>query len=653
MSDALHRFPAASSWETWRWRLAVADAATAHTDSDAWVVRQISEYLLGPGHTLTTLAAWLSDRGFFLEEPVAASNLFGDDQPAWLLHVQTSLGMAEDGLFLALADDPRGSNYLTLLHSAWNFDQGDSGWQDVADHNGNGRLEVLLADGARSGSIADATWLIYEWQTDHFQELTEGAVRTLEEGSPHWVASAEPGGTDRLEVVHLIPEPIVDAFVWDGSRYVSAVVPQPIQDLHTYRHQLALDSGQRVDLARQALTDWASLDPDDRRYFGPAYPDYIRFQLAFGLAIAGDMEAARTEFEALRGGQATLEDDSTHPGVIRDAAQAFLTGFHHPEDVYRSCTASKLVLATALDQALAVAGSERGRAFQEAIGVSPEIMSTDVCDLPGLMPQLLEWAGAARVWDDPVTALQPYGVEVVDVQWLRLDGDDRDDVLWVVREPTLKGLDPIEIVWCLLSTDSSQTAQSLVILDVPESAPRESGIEVTAWDLPDHAGRGFILSLPKTSVGYMILRQTTTPLLTTLFQIYTAARITLAESGVVLDLEQTPTAYAGAMLRFRWDASIQTYRAVDVYSEWIAGDVDPTDAVQPLADEAIRLREVSAHWRQTEAARIAFLSALAQERLGDTEAAAREYRDLWQRYPGTAYAIMARTRLIPASASAK
>lgn len=638
--DTLARFPETPYASELRWRLALSNAILDNTETDVWLLEQITEALNAQIVPLDDLSLYLAKRGFRLREPVPADNLFGDGRRAWLITVQTQNPYTDDGLFAALARDIDGHYETTLIRSDWSFNQGESSWSDVRDLTGNGTPEAIGYFGVHSGSMCGGSLRIYEWRTNHFEDLTGGRVNVDDCGDSWSFAPVENSSAWSLTVESGWLVSRQDRYELRSGVYVR--VRRTIRDLPANRYGYALDLiplEKRVAYPDLALDDYTRQSLDERASLGPRYEDFLHFQKAYFEAVTGDVDAA----------QATITDWVTgiaepRPIIVR-AGQAFAQTLQAPVDTYAACAAATQVLFESLTPYRAPDGALQWNEAETALGISlSDADHYGLCDLNEILPVLITRLDGTAVRQNPVDALRSLQAPVRDARSLDLNGDGRSDWLLTVDDWNMvKGTRPVS-VWALLDLPTGLHLQRLTTLVQDPAQAAEQLKAATLWTLPDATGSFLMIPSTEGWRAYQVRRWADEADVAPILPSTPGGRYTYDARTGVLDLFDH-RAGARAQTRYRWDPASGEFAAQDVWVERVLNEPPSAETVAALSQEVDRLGTDAPEYLQPTAARVAYLLALEQERLGDPSGAARTLRDLWQRHPDTPYARLAEYRL--------
>ncbi len=177
--EALLRFPNISDRERLEWRIALEEATQSwrHGPPDARILTLLETGLNDGRYSLGSLDTFLNPLGFEVWKSLSAPNLFGDGQVAQII-VVTTIEVYADGMIIALRQDVEGRYNLVRVGSYWMFDIG--GYLDVflEELTADAVPEIITVPHAHSGSMCGTSVDIWQWQEDHFADLTgTGGIR--------------------------------------------------------------------------------------------------------------------------------------------------------------------------------------------------------------------------------------------------------------------------------------------------------------------------------------------------------------------------------------------------------------------------------------------------------------------------------------------
>lgn len=638
--DTLARFPETSYALELRWRLALSNAILNNSDTDTWLLEQITQALNVRGITLEGLAVDLAGRGFLLREPLRADGLFGDGRRAWLITVQTQNRYTNDGLFAALARDSDGHYDSTLIRSDWSFNQGESSWSEVRDLTGNGIPDAIGYFGKHSGTMCGGSVRVYEWRATHFQDLTDGQVGLDDCGDSWTVAPVEgtPAWSLTVESGWLVPRQ--DSYRVRNGVFVR--VQRMILGLPATRYGYALDLVplvDRVGYPDAALEGYSQVPLDERSSLGPRYEDFLQFQMAYLKAITGDISGAQWTI-------AHWVEGSAEPRpIIARAGQAFAQALNTPLDTYAACAAATQVFYDSLEPYRKADGALEWKEAETALGIS--LFAADhygLCDLHEILPVLSTRLDPSALRQSPADALRAIQAPVREARALDLNGDGRSDWLLTLDDwDVFDGTHPVS-VWALLDLPNGMHLQWLTTLaeDTDQAACHLQG--ATVWPLPDGAGPFLVFNSTQGWRAYRVQTWAGVSKVNPVLPATQGGRYAYNARTGVLDLINNPASPASAQIRYQWDPALGEFGSQDVWAERVLDEAPSVETAAALSHEVDRLLALSPVYGQP-AARVAYLLALEQERLGDPSGAARTLRDLWQRHPDTLYARLAEYRL--------
>jgi len=344
--EALARFPESKYKQDLLWKLANIHAVLEKNDSDEWIINNLEEGLNTGKFSIEDLDTYLSQYGFEIEERYTIPNLFGDEEPIEVIVINTQHIYTDDGLLVALREISPHNYDLILMESIWGFHWDVLEISSYYDLNGNGIPEIFVVDGiiATSSDICDL--YILEWQTDHFEVLTEdglpirggrGCQHRYEGFSSIQYIPAqyeeEELTNDLIVLKSMYPKRGSKKYDWNGNYYElvfedNSIIGFIYDKYHDREYRQISDEIERYLKGNSPIkefSEWAS--PKE----GPAR-DFLRFILGLTYAYQSDVNRTREIFTDL----SKSPTDPNYP-YISQAAQAFVNNYYADADIYKSC----------------------------------------------------------------------------------------------------------------------------------------------------------------------------------------------------------------------------------------------------------------------------------------------------------------------------
>jgi tetratricopeptide (TPR) repeat protein len=664
--EAMLRFDGPDFEDAMRWRIARSDAYNFSSASDEWMLAALAAELNSSGQAISALPGLAQAHDLKVVQIEEAANLFGRGRSGWVVWLSTQYGYG-DGIYFAAGKDEAGALVFHKLRGRWNINHG-SDWEfEIADHTRDGISDLTILAGLHSGTLCSYRFDVYQWETDHFRNLTTGPSNPFGV-SAHFCdtgPSFQPADASGLEAIltgHWAPGRISPSgldwvrfqYGWQGKEYalneVSVREPTGAADLAGAWLDYALESGRYEAVANrlQAIISAWPRQPEAQS-LGAAYPDFARFQLAWTYALMNMPEQARPELQHIIEQPASPSD-----GVVADAAQAFLSNYAREGDAYRACDAALQVMRVALGPQLREAVYIDDEHYEAAWGFVPDSPHGELCSPRGAFYYHANLLGTTEA-GDVIGRLRQAGFSLSAAQQSDLDLDGRAD--WVIVVATPNASRP-HMAWVLMNTSTGWRTLPAV--------PWESN-DYLDWQPPSlQAPTIELLSLPGTNqpvVGLLIedelrfIRATELSgephLVQTSERIIDVRRYAIETQSGVTRLRTTSSRQADCEACgevHEWDAANLAFYYVD---RELAADqqaaAEAAEAVLFDTGDAARARalyeaalSISDEFLRP---RILYGLALAAELDGDTAQAVTGYWQVWHEHPDSPFGVMAETKI--------
>lgn len=654
LEETISRFPRMGPLQALRWRLALADAILEDPSVDDWLLAAIEGALNQGLTTPETIGEFLSRYGFVLNASrtwsfETAPNLFGDGLQSWVYKVQTQNEWTSDGLIFAVALEGE-SRYRTVpVYSNWQFNQSIDEIVEVADHTRNGVPEVVVLTGSFNGSMCFAKLLIFEWNGAYFAELTRGAIRYSECGVPPTNWRYDAPDEDGIETVVIVDfdDNLIERYGWNGQFYeLSEYYGPPLSPgLLSYGvNDSDIQVGEieaRIKEFQFYLDEWSMLDQDIRDDMGTAYPDYVRFQLGVAHTLDSDSAAARATLQDL----ADNPSDPAYP-LVSVAAQAFLRVYEGDASQYRACLAALEVMEGPASSARDALGNiDDDAAVQGAWGYNPDARF-HLCNLRDAFPLLVMTVVPGPMPSDPVSLIRQAGAEVHHAEGLDLDGDADTDWLLFLKFPVGYWGPPNLSLWALFNTERGVRPQYLESIDNDVMPDLNDPLRVEAA-VPSNGSRPLVIVRAGQLLTVYVLDAKDANFKQVLYE-SDLRRYSVSPGETRVDLEVTANSdwYSGPLWQvYRWDQEAGRFGPVDRLAELILDEGRLEDALVTLQSVLSELQGVEDP-ELSGIPRFMYLLGLAYELSGDEADAVEAYWRLWSDFPGSGYAILARSKLV-------
>lgn len=671
VQEALLRYPDSVHRQALWGHLAMANAIMGKPEMDQWVLgeieRGLNESWIDPGD----MNSFLNQMGFKIYGPSlygspSVSDLFGVGCPGYIfaLEAQTS-ALYHAILWFAVGQDESGRYHVELID---HFSRGVrwDNYHEVGDHTGDKLPEIVFSYFGSFGYPAGM--YIYQWQGDHFTEITGGGFDLTswidflwEYGPP----DVNVNGTIEITLINVGYENVF-IYGWNGEQYQLISSRKKNTDF--------IDPGQIGEIIAQG--DYITAENRIHEYLapglidsrsGPNFPNFLRFQLGLIYALLSNYEKAVAQF-------AQLVESPTNPSLtlISQAAQVFLDNYQASTDLYRAC-ASALDL---MERAITPYRDEYGRILTASLhqvwGFSTELgQHVPICQ-PDLALPLTVWAFDAEQIADPANALRQAGVTVAHTARLDVEEDGDDDWVVAILEPEAV-FQPQVSLFLLLNVE-----QKLITLPVSRFTPKDDDLLTFRADtarVPDiglemafvQAGsRQVLFSVNWDGATPFIQHMPSQPPSPTRFSHKAQQYFDSLPAYTIpeIDLLNQP---AGSRLRLRWNQQTDEF-LWDIQFPQTEMDIllanvkqaeqdllvsgNASSAIEPLLAYLSLPVEPCANEYECALAlydrpRYRYLLGLAYELSGDEANAVQTYWQLWRDAPQSPYASLARAKLEP------
>ncbi len=621
LQEAILRFPDSPNQDAYRWHLAVTRAISGDGGSDPWLTSRIEQALQAGECTIETLDVFLQEHGFKMGRPAKLFDAFEDQRESWTALVSVKAAGRGSGLFLAIS---RGSDGYKVhrLTSYWNFDHGTSSLGISQDYNQNGLTEILVEIGSHSGTMCSSKMQLFEWHDGEFVDLTKGQI---------YIFGCSAGWRISNEQIIVHPEYGSTApehyFAWDGQYYTFGGVLgsdddyQPWLDwktLHQMRSLGTMSPEQEAVLLQKVLVSPEIVD------MGSAYPDYLQYRLGVVYAMQSRQAEAVKVFEDL-----TSNPSDPARDLFPRMARMFLKEYHGDADLYRACLASERLFEQFIPK-----DRFGNRNIQVLVqqGVNLDWFDAryamPLCDLNqalSVMARLPDFAEGGLI-----SYLDQNGVEIQSSHQVDINSDGNtewflklDDDLWTMGYTQGQAYTFQEVPFVYQISMPS-------IEEVKIFQDKESQITVLLMRSGHDWWAGGITQ------EYKLI-----PL--DMWRIRDQVKVE-TEDGLPI-LQVFGEYYSSGWTGYRWDPLTMKFRP-DLLEHELFVRKDFAKSVEMSHAWYDRLIGLADNARYNDE-RAYYLAALSSELAGDSKTAAKIYWQLWQKFPGSPYAILAKAKLEP------
>lgn len=621
LQEAILRFPDSPYLDAYQWHLAVARAIMGDSGSDPWLASRIEQALQAGECTIETMDAFLQEHGFKVGRPVKLFDTFGDQRESWAVLVSVKAADRGSGLFLTISRNAEGYKVYPLT-SYWDFDHGTSSLGSSQDYNRNGLTEILVQTGRHSGTICGWKVQLFEWHDEGFVDLTKGQI---------YVSGCSAGWRISNEQIIVHPEygstEPEHYFAWDGRYYTFGGVlgsdedDQPWLDwktLHQMRSLGPMSPEQEAVLLQKVLVSPEIVDR------GSAYPDYLRYRLGVVYAMQSRQSEAVKVFEELVSNPSAPTRD-----LFPRMARMFLKEYHGDADLYRACLVSNRLFEQFIPKS---SFGDRNVQILAQQGVNLDWLDTKyampLCDLNEALNILARSPDFAE--DGLISYLDQHGVEIQSSYQVDINSDG--NIEWLLK------ID--DNMWVM----AYMQGQAYIFQEVPfmyrTLMPSIDEVKVFQDDVSQitfllmRSGHGWWADGITRELKLIPLN---------MWRINDQVKIETEDSLPILQVfgEYHSLSWNG----YRWDSLTMEFRP-DLLEYELFVRKDYVKAVEMSYAWYDRLIGLAGNARYNDE-RAYYLAALSSELAGDSTTAAKIYWQLWQKFPGSPYAILARAKLEP------
>lgn len=650
IQEYLYRFPNSSEAKRLKWQLTFINSIhysglPGNQYGDDWMLKELQDRLdhgeTSPDHLENILGRYWFDVVY--SRPV--ENLFRDDKVGWIYQVAPRVWMQQDpveishevsrsigSLFFAVRDVGDEKFKIQLLRSAWNFLGGESSVFSIDDHNQNGTPEIALYIGAHGGLMCGGNLLIYEWQIDSFDELTNSHISRGNCGEDIEYSTVD--GAPAIVHSEIFPK-LTENYVWDGKAYkflrYSDMTPFEI-----WQYSLGSSSSyaDEAEILKEMLTS------GEATKYGTAYIDFLRYRLGVAYAFQSQRDKAFSEFQYL----VSNPLDKTR-NIFPNMAKKFMDVYIGDESIYDACHQSYKVYDKALAPSRDVNGYVDDKKRQELLGIIfddlPVYYIVFPCDerkafelMVNSMPTTLK---------DLNTELRRNGVDINYSRKLDVNLDETVEE-WVVVFDTTN-------LFLIYPNGSYYQAKELsASIEISNTSASTFQIAIDRWsNFPNP------VMIIQSNQDFTLLDVGDNFEIKRLFYEFHVVNYVISNQDTIPQLQlfyakpQQNAYYPDHPWDgYRWDPIQHAFRDdLLEYNLFVLHDpeksLEMVDSVFPLLKEWRNIPEAST-WSLPYTY---YISGLSYELSGNGQKAAQVYWQLWHDYPESPYALMARYKLEP------
>lgn len=607
------RFPNSAYQKKVDWRLAMANAIQGESESDAWILQTIQDFLIH--YPLRELNDYLLQHGFVIAEQTVVFNLMNDGKSVLVFRVQAQDNFGSQGLVFALWPDEQGGYQIFPIHSFWTIIASGERIVDTLDHNKNGIPEVVLETYVSSGSMCGTNIYIYEWYEGEFVDLSQGKIAS---GDCNRWGFGEPdaNGIDTIFITSLYGRE--DVYMWNGLFYELSEMrfPNGAMFCSDYRFYLDSwrDSTRGLEVLQALLKDW----PEELlSHLNPGCQDYLRFQIGMTFALNDQYSKALSAFQNLA--QAPANPQATY---ISLATKSFLQQYKNQTDLYTSCIAAQT-------------------RFDEHSSFSENWEFNPLCSWNMVFPVFIQSLNPAEI-SDPISILKQAGTQVHGSTSLDVDRDN--DLDWLV---IASHVSPPANVWVLLNMGESFQALSLGYYISQEELTSEITFKVETFLLSGTEEIFTIFWVSDSFDIYEIGQSQADALVSHVFTDWDVQTYEFQKANQVLGLEISyipSSTYADSKSFYYWNNIQRDFQLLPFDDDYFFTESGPIESL-PYLERLVSNMETHPPEDDWDRPRFLYLLGLAYELTGNSQRALETYWTIWHDHPGTGYARMACSKI--------
>ncbi len=677
VQEALLKFPNIDSDGMLAWKVAHANAILswpAEINPDDWILSTLETDLNSGKVTVDTIESYFRTRSFYTLQRMQIPGLMGGTQLVEVFWISATDSSFADGLLFSVQHNA-GQYELIKVYSSWNYYYGSFERFIYEDHNFDGLPEIYWLMSVYNGSMCGSKFGIFQWEENQFVDLAVGP------GSPNGIDLAcdaqwnfdrlDENGVPLLSILQGWPFGTLSEndYKWNGTRYERIEIRfTPPEYYETYPRDwlgYAVENGDYTTATQkleEALLHWNS---DSFPWVGPAFKDFVRFQLAYLYALQSQPDRARAGFQEL----SVAPADGTKL-TISKATEAFLSEYDQDEDIYSACSASLASMAEPLLPFQTEDGYFPFEKVEEYWGYAPSINEFSICSLRAAFRLLLSRYNPLED-GDLLAYLETRGVKIYASVQTDLDQDNRKDLLILVETPNEEA--EIEI-WALLRNENSFLPFALTDFqtggyDLGSFSEAQGVFEPAFYDLPGSNKPIVILHARRYLLIFEIINgQAETPSVRVIdsYREVDSYAVQPTNEQVILTIDYSEIwddeVYLWQRI-YHWEPLTRAF----IYEKEIdLSDPNPALAWDELAiqletdlflntdlSKTLLLLEenlsVTPEYCDEICQRLYYFLALSYQLSGNEQRAIETYWQLWHDYPDSPYAIMSQAKLGPIS----
>jgi hypothetical protein len=657
--EFLLRYPNSVDREQVEWLLASTNTLDRR-DSDEWLVAQITERINKGWLDPADLNSGLEPLGFLAypaytsEEPYRfdqelplkpVMNLFGDEARAYIWQIQsTEESYYGHKMYLAVEQLTDGLFRVARIYSKHNFPFGGGPEMEVRDLTGDGQPELIISDVGCEFGCNIMNVYIYQWQVDRFIDLSRGNFGSEGDsgGDFTWeYDDKNQTGSTVINVTHsFILEPDLHRkLIWNGEWFQIAEMQIELPGTE----YLAYDRyegwiGYAMEFAEfdgiEPLFEYLLENPPKEQ--GPAFPDFIRFQMAMVKALSSHVRSAREQLQGI----IDSPTDPTKP-LVASAAAAFLADYQGDANIYRSCQAALLVM----DRSLKALTNTNSQPTPEEINGSWGFLPVNSLCNPRAAFRLLLSSLNLESGADVTDRLRQAGVPVLRSLKADFDGDGLDDWLVVVNTPASE-----RTVETWIFVDTGQEYSAIPVFDYDTRFPgyavgsSNEPVRVDSFPFPGDRQPAIVLQAGGQLTIFTVHHKDLTTEIELLLTKNKVQSFQVDPQTSVIRVTYIPGAYDTYYDIYAWREGLYKFLYLSQVDLLLFEQSDPAEAILAIK-LVLSNMDIESYDYSVNASRLYYMLGLAYELQDNPPAAVEAYLKVWREFPGSPYALMAREKI--------
>lgn len=314
---------------------------------------------------LENMGEWLTQKGFRIVWQKEVMNLLNDHQSQWVIQVESQLDpphYSVGSLILILTKDPQINYRVTSVREYWlsynNTSGGGTETVDITDFDQDGQPEIFSVHSGWYHAGCHATLTLYRWNGEQFDDLAAqfgDSIGSYQNSDCQnvWAFSQAGNGheflTQTLRGDYFLSvdcQPYVKQvrYEWDGQQFQQVkeegVLPEKVQTAvcqflwDAYNDTMINGTPFFID----RLNNW----PDDlNRILGEHSKAYYQWKAGVWYAEQGRFDQARALWKPLQESSSTL---------VSRLAETYTQIYQSPQNAYAACSTAMQIVTDELQQ---------------------------------------------------------------------------------------------------------------------------------------------------------------------------------------------------------------------------------------------------------------------------------------------------------------